>query len=348
MRRGIFIDASNSTSNKLKSIEKTILEAELSICNLIEFNDIVIWNTKAFICSNISNIQSNGNRNPSSIFENNSTKEIFIKSDVIVFVTNGQIQQKNVTKFSLNLKNNLNKMLIICIIVEENVEDRSLINISVVAPLIFASNVLCLLFDGQTFSVILSKGLIKKSYPISSNSIDLKDILNNIELNENLLIEDDLLILNENIYLDFNKFICLKNLDEMILIKENEWKIIIEYGKINNRFGELKYLISRMINDSKNFNLKSIVKQFYFNYLKKKNFIEKKILFLKQKNLNENSQFIIQLEKELKQLSYQFNQDKNDYINQNIHFTFNYWNQILHFIYQQQIDSYFIKHFYFD
>ncbi len=98
MRRGIFVDASDSTSNKLKSIGKTILEAELSICDLIKFDDIVIWNTNSFICSNISNVQSNGIRNPSSIFENNSTKDIFLKSDVIVFVTNGQIEHKYVTK----------------------------------------------------------------------------------------------------------------------------------------------------------------------------------------------------------------------------------------------------------
>jgi hypothetical protein len=43
-------------------------------------------------------VESNGTTNPETIFENNSTKDVFNKYDIIVFVTDGQIEHKNVTK----------------------------------------------------------------------------------------------------------------------------------------------------------------------------------------------------------------------------------------------------------
>jgi metal-dependent HD superfamily phosphatase/phosphodiesterase len=62
----------------------------------------------------------------------------------------------------------------------------------------------------------------------------------------------------------------------------------------------------------------------------------------------ENFQLINQLEKQINDLSNQIHQDKTNYINQNLHLTSQYWNDILDLIYQQQTSSYFIKHFYFN
>jgi hypothetical protein len=94
----IFIDGSGSTSDQLKSVNKSIFEVELNICQMIKFNHIVIWNTNAFICEDISMIKPNGLTNPSSIFQNQSTKDLFNQSDIIFFLTDGQIEHQNVFK----------------------------------------------------------------------------------------------------------------------------------------------------------------------------------------------------------------------------------------------------------
>lgn len=215
----------------------------------------------------------------------------------------------------------------------------------------FASNVLCLLFNGIDFSVILSKGLISLDYPISTNFINLNEILNNIKLYENNLInENNLLInndLNQSIYLNFNQFISLNDLNQIILIKQNQWKLIIQYAKINNKLQELKFFVLTMKYLSKQSNLNSIIKQFHLQYLNQENIIQKQISILKQNNSNENNQLVIKLEKQLNQIYNQINQEKNDYIQQNIHLDTNYWNQILDIIYQQQTSPYLIKHFHF-
>jgi hypothetical protein len=166
-------------------------------------------------------------------------------------------------------QNNLNKVLIVCIIIDENVKDHSLINVSVIAPLIFAPNVLCLLFDGQTFSVILTKGYIH----LSQNSIDLTQMFSQMKLYERISIPDGMLILNDDlnqlIYSDFEKFIRLKDLDQMILIKKNQWKLIIQYAKINNQIDQLIYLVSTMKIHSNYSDLNRILKQFDLDYLRK-------------------------------------------------------------------------------
>lgn len=63
---------------------------------MIEYDYIVIWNTDASISNDLSLIKSNGIANPSSIFNNNLTKDIFNQSDIIIFITNSNIQNTNV------------------------------------------------------------------------------------------------------------------------------------------------------------------------------------------------------------------------------------------------------------
>ncbi len=94
----IFVDGSGSTSDQLKSIEKSIFEIELNICKMIKFDKIVVWNTTAFICDDISTIEPNGITNPSSIFQNQLTNDLFDQSDLIFFLTDGQIEHQNVSK----------------------------------------------------------------------------------------------------------------------------------------------------------------------------------------------------------------------------------------------------------
>ncbi len=95
---GIFIDNSGSTSTELVSIGSNVLKAELSICQSTQFNHIVLWNTSAKLCTNIESAISEGGTNPTAIFQNELTKKAFNASDVIVFVTDGEIDNSNVTQ----------------------------------------------------------------------------------------------------------------------------------------------------------------------------------------------------------------------------------------------------------
>ncbi|CAF1533761.1 unnamed protein product, partial [Rotaria sordida] len=95
---GIFIDNSGSTSSQLVSIGKNVLETELSICQVIQFDYVILWNTSAKLCTNIETSTPQGGTSPMAIFHNESTKEAFNKSDVIVFVTDGEIDNSSVTQ----------------------------------------------------------------------------------------------------------------------------------------------------------------------------------------------------------------------------------------------------------
>ena len=80
------------------SVEKNVLQAELSICQAIQFDHIVLWNTSAKLCTNIESAKPDGGTNPTAIFQNESTKKAFNASDVVVFVTDGEIDNGSVTQ----------------------------------------------------------------------------------------------------------------------------------------------------------------------------------------------------------------------------------------------------------
>lgn len=226
----------------------------------------------------------------------------------------------------------MNKLLIVPIIISERVEDYSLMNVSVIAPLIFAPNVLSLFYDGQIFTVILAKGSISSFYSIGQNLVDFNEIFDKVKLKEKVLIPDQMLILNEDLnqltYLDFNQFIHLNYLDEIIPLELNQWKLIIQYAKITNRLDQLKYFVSAMKISSNYSDLNRIVKQFDLQFLR-----ETKSM---RQELSQS-----QLEKEI-------NEEKNKYINDNRHLTVQYWNDILDLISQLRISSYLLKHFDFN
>jgi hypothetical protein len=95
---GIFIDNSGSTCSQLISIGKNVLQAELSICQATQFNHIILWNSSAQLCTSIQSAKSEGGTDPKAIFQNKSTENAFNASDVIVFVTDGEINNSDVTQ----------------------------------------------------------------------------------------------------------------------------------------------------------------------------------------------------------------------------------------------------------
>ena len=82
----------------MDSIRKNVLQAELSICEAIKLKYIVLWNSSAKLCANIKTAKPEGCTNPTAIFQNESTKNAFNASDVIVFVTDGKIDNSSVTQ----------------------------------------------------------------------------------------------------------------------------------------------------------------------------------------------------------------------------------------------------------
>ena len=91
--RIIFVDVLlDSTTDQLKSVEKSIFEIELNLCQIIPFDGVVLWSDHAQICQEISSIEPNGTTDPSYIFQNLQTKQLFQQSDFIVFLTDGQIE----------------------------------------------------------------------------------------------------------------------------------------------------------------------------------------------------------------------------------------------------------------
>jgi hypothetical protein len=60
----------------------------------------------------------------------------------------------------------------------------------------------------------------------------------------------------------------------MILIKKNQWKLIIQYAKINNQIDQLIYLVSTMKIYSNYSDLNRILKQFDLDYLRKEKILK--------------------------------------------------------------------------
>ncbi|CAF3960171.1 unnamed protein product, partial [Rotaria sp. Silwood2] len=358
---GIFIDNSGSTSSQLVSIGKNVLQAELSICEATQFNHIVLWNTSAKLCTNIQSARPDGGTSPTAIFQNESTKNAFNKSDVIVFVTDGEIDNSSVTQFATYTKDNLNKALVICIIVHKRLSTPSQINVSVVAPLMMASNVLCLFYDGETFYILSSKGYISQFYKSSDdltdyqklNTLNINELFHNVKIYEYTKIPDGYIPIRDNeqeiIAIDFNKFLNITDINLILNLTEDDWKTLIQYGKIGNKLHELRTFVTHMKNESLEIDKEKLKLNFDFKYSKQRDEIISNIVKLKL-NETDNSIELKQLRQQLHNISDQAKIEEIQYlqyINLNLHKTRQYWNNIQNLIHEQEVGSYSINDFTF-
>ena len=71
---------------------------ELDICQVTEFQSIVLWNSQAKLCTDLQSAHPTGGTDPASIFQDNSTKRAFEDSEIVVFVTDGDIGAGSVTQ----------------------------------------------------------------------------------------------------------------------------------------------------------------------------------------------------------------------------------------------------------
>lgn len=246
-----FIDNSGSTSSRY--LNKSLLDIEIFLANKLigETNNMVYWNSDVSFGSNIC---STGGTYPDCIFKNNKSKQLFDSSDVILFFTDGEINQREVTSFSGELNSRLNKALYICVIVNGNFDNLSSLDISVIAPMMLASNVLCLYHNANKNKnvVIASKGSIEKIYP-NPTKMEFEDLQEvNLEDLSKLRISsqnlpDECIVINEtdDIYklIDINKLYTQENL--ILELDENEWINLIKHSIVSNNLPKLRHIITR-------------------------------------------------------------------------------------------------------
>ena len=231
-------------------------------------------------------------------------------------------------------------------------------NISVVAPFLFAPNLLCLHFNGRLFTLLFSKGTITSLYPTPKTAadlyeIDLKEALTSIEVEENVSVPEDYLLIKEDReqcwILHWKNFFLLKDLSEMTFLDEEQWKRIIQYGKVLDQLDRVKYFVCKMKILSNSSYLQTAEQQIHQQYRKKQQSIEREISLLKEQNLTGGSEehaLLQEYDAQLEQIQVQINNQVNNYINENLHQTPKYWNDILNLIHQQEISSYSIEDFY--
>lgn len=183
--------------------------------------------------------------------------------------------------------------------------------------------------------------------------IDLKEALITIEVEENVSIPEDYLLIKEDReqcwILHWKNFFLLKDLSEMAFLDEEQWKRIIQYGKVLDQLDRVKYFVSKMKILSNASYLQTIEQQIHQQYAPKQRSLEREILLLKEKDLAEESQehtLLQQHEAQLEQIQVQINNQINTYVNEHLHLTPKYWNEILNLIHQQEISSYSIEDFY--
>lgn len=271
-----FIDNSGSTSTKFSNL--SILESEIELAKKLvkESHNMVYWNSS--VCHG-PNIYPIGGTNPHCIFADNRSKQLYDSSDIILFFTDGDISQSDVTSFSNELKNRLNKALYICVIVNKHFDNLDKLNISVIAPMMLASNVLCLYHNEHKNKnvVIASKGNISKYYPTPTkmNFGDLQEVtfedLLELQISSQVLPNDSIVI-NEtdDIYklIDINKLYTMENI--ALELSEEEWINLIKHSLISNNLPKLRQIITKSQSDELEKLKNELIEKYTMDNVKKK------------------------------------------------------------------------------
>jgi hypothetical protein len=224
-----------------------------------------------------------------------------------------------------------------------------------------ASNVLCLFYDGETFYILSSKGYISNFYQSSNNltdyknlnTLNLNELFHNIKIYEHRKIPDGYISIRDDekeiVAIDFNQFLNKKDINLISKLNENDWKTLIQYGKIGNKLQQLRTFVSHIKNQSIQINKDTCKSIFDFKYSKQRDEIISKIVTLKL-NENDHSYELNQLRQQLHNISDQAKLEEIEYlkyVNLNLHKTRQYWNNIQNLIHEQETGSYSIKDFTF-
>ncbi|AYV80402.1 MAG: RxLR-like protein [Harvfovirus sp.] len=319
---GFFVDHSGSTGNILNG--RTILDHELSLIR--EFGDYnsstcVCWDDSAKPFSTV--ISSGGSTEPCCILQNKTTELIFNNSEVIFFMTDGEISAGSVTNFSKLLENKLDKVLIICVLFAQHSENP---NISVFAPFFAASNVLIFQTDGATNKVLHTIGTdnsFKKGSFMKFADLTTYKIFNNypkIPDGFNVLSEDScgIRVFSMEKFLEFSG-----EVDEQKILSLGDWDAIVRMGKVSNVLDKIRLKINSLRNNS----LAAMVASLKKNMLMPKTTKKNELIGLIMASKTENKELVAELQ-ELLPLARVEEADVAKHINGMVSHVRSYWDSV--------------------
>lgn len=249
----------------------------------------------------------------------------------------------------------------ICVLVHGRLASPSDINVSVVAPLMMAANVLCLFHDGETFFIIASKGYISQFYPSSDdlsdysklNTLNMHELFHNIAIYEHQKLPDGCIPIREDeteiVAIDYNQFLATTEIESIAHLTEDDWKPVIQYGKIGNKLHELRTFVSHMKNRAIQLEMENLKSKFDFKYGTQRDAIIGQIVALKLTE-GDHSQELHALRQQLHDISDRAKVEEIEYlkyVNDKLHLARRHWNTIQSFIHEQETGSYSINDFTF-
>jgi len=334
---GFFVDTSGSTSGK-------ILTNEINFVNGIHYpRAIVSWNNIANVCN--GTIVSDGLTEPQCIFRNINCANIYDKSNIIFFTTDGEIMQRDITIFANEIKNKLNKDLIVCILFGNNVNSDP--NISVFAPFLEAKNLLILNFESlEQIKILHTIGEISKQFQknnyCSTKDINKLYIINNypnIPIDYTFISENEheIKVINIEKLLKSNINDIKLNITDINKITIEEWDSIIKIAKTRNLLPNIRSHIDRFRNKAITEATKNIINNTTTTNIERKKFLISQIM-----NCNDET-IKIQLQNELREIIPiaridELNINKN--IKEQLHDLNSYWENIRFMLHHYEGASY--------
>ena len=273
LSHGFFVDTSGSTCHYSNSKGKQYIEVELNIVRIFGKNSIqnkiVGWSNNATVSMNGQFKVERGGTDPSSIFRNSESAKIFNESEVIVFLTDGEIAQNNVTSFAKNCNGKLHKTLILCGLISKNKGTHS--NISVFAPLLDAPNIVCFQYDGENddiATILTSKGSISTLMHVGK-TIHLEELCDIFITDAYAKIPKKNLVCNETsdeiMSIDLQGFINYVNSNAFSWdeigshIEKVNWSLILRNAKVTGTTDVIRNIINKLKHSQSEY-VKSFVK----------------------------------------------------------------------------------------
>lgn len=245
---GIFIDSSESTADRLRTIDKRIIEIEKQFVKyLTNYRTnckirYVHWSKYATEIDNIDKISSSGGTYPSCIFEN--TAEIYNDSDIFIILTDGYINSYDAITFDKNISNAQTKSFGIGVIISDEVN----VDISVLAPLFKFPQALILQYDGnETARILYKNGISEVEHVDYIKCVDILDIKVNFTY---LTLPTNSIIINETdeyiTYITYEEFIS-GNLD-IDIYRKLDWESVCRNAKISGQLKKIRALVDHLKN----------------------------------------------------------------------------------------------------
>lgn len=226
----------------------------------------------------------------------------------------------------------------------------SQINISVVAPLMMVSNMLCLYYDSEIFYVLASSGYISQFYKVpdelkdyeSLTKLNLKEFFETVQIYETQSIPEGYITLNETDNevraFSITEFLKEKDLNLASKLTEDDWNKLIEYGKITGKLNELHTYVTQIKIQSIESEKQKLESTFDLKYVKQRDEIISKIVEFKVDEKN-NEDELKQLRQQLSEISDQAKIEELEYLNyvtENLQKTRRFWNDLLSLMHEQQ------------